>query len=526
LCATTFVCLGADTAEQLFKAGQKAEKSGDIFHAFLLYSQAARMEPGNVEFAMRKAALQADAGRKATTTIEETPSTEGAEDLAAIPLTDSEMTDARMTRLPPRLKGPKGLKSFDFSGDPKSVIEKVMTSYGMTVVFEGDYQPPPHFRFHLENVGFDDALRTLEIVSNSFLVPVNDSVALMIRDTPQKRTEMSPTMAIAVPIPERMSATEAQEMMASVLQATEVHKFSLDPVKRVIYMRDQVARVVAARSMFNDLSRWRAQVEVDVDFLEVTKSSALGYGLQLPSASSIVNLGSFLGNGGVGAAASSGFSNFLTFGGGASLFGIGVVSSSILATFTKSDSDTILKSQVVTLDGMAATLHVGESYPIVTATYSGGSSTQVASGTSSGLTAPPSINFVDLGLVLKITPSVHDGGEVTLDVSTEFKVLGSTDANGNPTISNRKYTGKVRLRMDESAIVGGLMGVVDGKDINGIAGLSSIPLIGRFLRTNNINKSTDQILLVLRPRLLNVPPWEFGSKTVWMGTESKPLTYF
>jgi general secretion pathway protein D len=142
------------------------------------------------------------------------------------------------------------------------------------------------------------------------------------------------------------------------------------------------------------------------------------------------------------------------------------------------------------------------------------------------LSAPPSINFEDLGLVLKVTPSVHDQGEVTLDVDTEFKVLGASDANGNPTISSRKYTGKVRLRMDESAVVAGLLGTTDGTTVNGIFGVSSIPWIGRLLRTNNINKSSDQVLLVLHPRLMNVPPWEYASAPIWLGTETKPLTLF
>jgi general secretion pathway protein D len=519
------VCPADDFAERLFKAGQKAEKAGDKFHAFLLYAQAASLEPNNSEFAMRRTAMQADAGLSARTPVERAAMNDAwrSGEIDGEPLTDEEKLEAKVARLPPRLKRSEGLKNFDFSGDPRTVIEKVLADFGLIAVFEAGYQAPSTFRFHLENSGFEDTLRILEAMSNSFLVPVNERVALVVRDTAQKRTEMSPAMAIAIPIPERISVQDAQELMTGVAQTLEIRKFSMDPVKRVVYLRDQVTKIMAARAMFDELSRLRAQIEVDVEFLEVTKSSSLGYGLQLPTSSSIVNFSSFLGNSGAGA--SSGFTQFLTFGGGATFFGIGIAASAVMATFSKSDSDTILKSQIVTLDGQPATLHVGEKYPLVTASYSGGSTASIGNG-ASGLVAPPTINFEDLGLTLKITPSVHEGGEMTLDVSSEFKVLGATDANGNPAISTRKYAGKVRLKNDESAVVAGLVGTVDGDTRTGIFGLASIPWIGRLLRSNTINHSTDEVLLVLKPRLVAPGPWEDELRPIWLGTETKPLTLF
>jgi general secretion pathway protein D len=532
LCAIAFLCRGDDFAEKLFKAGQKAEKAGDKFHAFLLYARAAALEPGNVEFAMRKSAMQADAGMSANSRVDRealgaaSRSMDVAGGFEAEPLTDEEILEARTARMPPRLKGPEGLKSFDLTGDPKSIIEQVMAGYGLMVVFEADYQVPAKFRFRVADVRFEDALRMLETMSVSFLVPVNERVALMVRDTAAKRTEMSPAMAIAIPIPERISVQDAQEMMTAVVQTLEIRKFSLDSVKRVVYLRDQVSKIAAARAMLADLSRLRAQVEVEVDFLEVSKTSALGYGLQLPTSSALINFSSFLGNSPSASAAATGFSHFLTFGGGATFFGIGVAASAVMATFTKSDSDLILQSQITMMDGQAGELHVGQRYPIVTASYSGGSTNQVGSGQASGLIAPPTINFVDLGLVLKVTPSVHEGNEVTLDVSTEFKVLGTFDANGNPTISSRKYTGKVRLKIDESAVVAGLLNTVDSDTHTGIFGLASIPWVGHLLRSNTINHSTDEVLLVLRPHVVALGPWEDPTNPIWVGTETKPLTVY
>ncbi len=522
LCVAGLVCHGEDFAERLYRAGQKAEKAGDKFHAFLLYSQAAALEPANPEFAMRKNAMQADAAMSAKVKVEAIAEDSGPAVSEA--WTEKDLGDARAGKLPPRLKSSEEIKSFDFNSDPKTVIEKVMASYGLLVVFEGDYQAPPPFRFRLENVPFDVALRTLETLSNSFFVPVNERLALVVRDSPQKRAEMAPAMAIAIPIPERISVQDATEMMTAVQQALEIRKFSIDPVKRVVYLRDQVSKVVTAREMFTNLSRLRAQVEVEVEFLEVTKSSSLGYGLQLPTSSELVNFSSFLGNVPTSA---TGLTQFLTFGGGATFFGIGIASSAIMATFSKSDSNIILKSQVVTVDGMPASLHVGEHYPIVTASFSSGAPAgPISQNSSAALIAPPTVNYEDLGLVLKITPTVHDGGEVSLEISSEFKVLGATNSSGLPTISNRKYEGKVRLKLNESAIVTGLVSSSDGDTRSGIYGLASIPGIGRLLRTNTVDHRSSQVLLVLRPRLVNLPPWEEITKTIWVGTETKPLTLF
>ncbi len=93
------------------------------------------------------------------------------------------------------------------------------------------------------------------------------------------------------------------------------------------------------------------------------------------------------------------------------------------------------------LDGQAATLHVGSRYPIITNTYVG----NTAGSVGTVYTPPPTVNYEDLGLVLKVTPSLHDGGEMTLDLDTEFKVLGAQTSSGIPIIANRKYHGESAL---------------------------------------------------------------------------------
>ena len=126
-------------------------------------------------------------------------------------------------------------------------------------------------------------------------------------------------------------------------------------------------------------------------------------------------------------------------------------------------------------------------------------------------TPPPSFNFEDLGLVLKITPKVHDSREVSLDVEAEFKLLGNTNFNGIPVISNRKFLNHVRLRFDESAIVAGLMNNTTATALSGLAGVVRIPGIGPLLGRTTKDHDQGELVLVIQPRLLSLPASETSS---------------
>lgn len=260
-------CAGADFAERLFKAGEEAEKAGDTLHAYLLYSQAARLEPANFNYVAHKASLRTLVAMSAREELAPDPSSDQFED--AIPseyLNGKDLLDARAALPPPRLAGSPDKHSFDLKGDARVIFEKVAEAYGLLVVFEADYQSPPPFTFRMADVDYQEALRALETVANSFLVPVTGRLALVVRDTPQKRTERSPDEAVAIPIPERVSVQDAQEMVTAVQQTLDIRRATVDPTRHLVFIRDQASKVEAAKRIFANLARSRPQVEVEVDF--------------------------------------------------------------------------------------------------------------------------------------------------------------------------------------------------------------------------------------------------------------------
>src|SRR5207237_603507 len=165
-------------------------------------------------------------------------------------------------------------------------------------------------------------------------------------------------------------------------------------------------------------------------------------------------------------------------------------------------------------DGLPASLHVGDKYPILTSGYFG----QIPSTGGQVYTPPPSFTFEDLGVNIKVTPHIHDMNDVTLDLETEFKVLGNGSLNGIPVISN------VRLREGEWGVVAGLMSSSEVRTIHGLAGISAVPVLGQLLHQNNKDESTTEVLLIIKPTLLNVPPNQFVAPAIWTGPDTRPLT--
>jgi type II secretory pathway component GspD/PulD (secretin) len=513
--AAAALCAAEDDAAWLFAAGEKAAHAGDRLQAYLLYSQAARLEPGNVRYAQRQAELRGATALSRPAVLAPDPTIET---VAAQLQAEGIVDGVAAAEPPPVLEPAPGKRSFDLKETAQALFEKVAGAYGIQVALDTGYTPlPAPVTFRIADATAAEALRALEAATDSFLVPLGAHSVMVARDNPQKRTELMPVMAVAAPIPERITVQEAQEISTAVQQTLEIRRISLDAAKRVVYFRDTVPKARAAQEMFANLSRGRAQIEVDVELVSVSKTSNLSYGLSLlQSPMPIVALTRSLQN--VPAAAAG--SAFATFGGGVTLMGLGIVNSTFFATLSDSRSNTLLSSQIVALDGQAATLHVGDRYPIITSSYGG------TVGQAQATAYAPTTQFVDLGLVLKITPKVHQDMEVTLEVDAGFKTLGGASFDGIPVIDSRQYQGEVRLKDGEWAVVAGMLTTSDSETPTGIAWLSDLPWIGGLF-THHVNaRARSETLVVLKPHLVSLPPWEYVTPALWTGTETRPVSPF
>jgi general secretion pathway protein D len=511
------------SAWELYEKGRDAEKAGHMAEAYLAYAQAAAKDPRNKTYWERTQAVQSRAALESRPQpkiptiadldkeLNEPPDFHfdqpSAEDLAA----------ANEPLPPTELAADHGIHDLDFSGDYKKLFQSTARAYGLDCIFDSDYQPGTAFRFHLTGVDYRDALHGLEAATGSFIVPITSKIFLVAKDTTQKRTEIEPTVTMAVHFPDIYTSQELEQVVRAVQQTMAIEKLGVDSGAFTVVMRDRISKVVYARALFQELMHARAQVELDLRFIEVSRDDSVTYGLNFPSILSLNALTSFLHN---TVSLQSGLQGVLTFGGGKTLIGLGIAAPSLVAQLSKSASNLLLASQLRANSGQKATLHIGEKYPIMT----GGYGTSTTNPTVGGLAVAPSFTFQDLGLTMTATPVVHDLENVSLEVEAQYQVLTGASINGLPVISNRAVKNVTTLRFGEWSVIAGLLTTDEARTLSGLAGLNRIPFLGPLTNTHTRDIQRDQVIILLRPILLSPPPGEMNLRSFFTGSENRPLT--
>ena len=254
-----------------------------------------------------------------------------------------------------------------------------------------------------------------------------------------------------------------------------------------------------------------------MQFLQVSRNDMVTYGIDFPTTFSLTPLTTAFNN---KPSLLSTITGLLTFGGGKSLMGIGIVNPSLVAQMSHSSGKLLLQTQVRGLSSQKAVFHAGERYPILTGSYSAG---QLPSQQFNNAPAP-SFSFEDLGLTLTVTPFVHGLDDVSLDIDAQFKVLTGRSLNGLPIISARSVKDVTRLKFGEWALIAGLMQIQEARLVSGLAGLATIPYLGPLFSVHTRDDTTDQLLVLLRPVLLSPPPNAGTRRSFRTGTDTRPLT--
>jgi general secretion pathway protein D len=503
-----------DTAKELARKAKRASKSGHDSEAFVLSSEAAAIVPRKYTSLMKS--MQGAADHEAARNRTAPAFIDPPEHFDS--LTARELASARQMQPPPELMARSGRQDFDLNGNARNLFDQLSQRLALAVVYDSDYPTAgASYRFRVTGVNYQEAIHDLEAATGSFVTPLTSHLLLVAQDTPAKRTSIEQTVSVSVPVPQATTTQELTEVMQAVRQAFNVEKVAIDNVDNAIVLRDRLSCVVPAQDLLNQLFSWHPEVMVDVEFIEVSNSDLINLGFNVTNSFQAVALGNIFHN---LTTAPAGVSNLVTFGNGKTLIGLSVAQVQALFNQTLSSSTTLFSAQARAVNGQAATFHVGEKYPIVTQQFAG--QTTVTTGTT--FAPPPVFQYQDLGVQLKITPSIHGSGEVTLALDTSYQLLTGDSVNGIPIIGRRQLTTTVRLRDNEWAVVAGLINPTASKAVGGFWGLAQIPFLGNLFKQTTLQKTDSQILIAIKPHLLSLPPDEVETHPIRVGTETRPYT--
>jgi Flp pilus assembly secretin CpaC len=138
-------------------------------------------------------------------------------------------------------------------------------------------------------------------------------------------------------------------------------------------------------------------------------------------------------------------------------------------------------------------------------------SSSFATGTTPTQVPYPGSEFIDLGVKVKATPTLHPNRDVTLQLEFEIRALAGTNLNGIPVISNRTLSQTVRVKEDETTLISGLLDDEETRAITGLPGFANVPYVGYAFGNRNNTHNETEFLILVTPRRLRSPAREARS---------------
>jgi general secretion pathway protein D len=198
------------------------------------------------------------------------------------------------------------------------------------------------------------------------------------------------------------------------------------------------------------------------------------------------------------------------------------VPSTILANFLQTDSNSkiLAAPRLRAAEGKKTSLKIGQEVPVPVTTFQ---ATQTGGTTFSPAT---SFQYRNVGVNLDITPKVSATGDISLEITAEFSLLGTpTLLSGQllPTFLTRNVVGVLRLRDGETSLIGGLLQQSEADSFTGILGMQSIPILNKIFTSRNKQVDENEILISITPHILRSPKvTEEDLTALVVGTEEIP----
>jgi len=391
----------------------------------------------------------------------------------------------------PGLDLPKGVKLADSlvfrNASARDIFTAIGHFAGVNIVFDPQFRDTT-LSIDLRNSLLEDALQSVTASTRTFFRVTAANTVTIVPDTPAKRREYEEEIIRTF----YLSNAEPKEVL-DVLRLV-VDNRRLGPIQGInaITIKDTPEKILAAAKVISAIDKARAEVIIDVELVQVERTTLQEYGLEIASP----------GNDGISGAADVNKTGLtlrdLRHLGQSSVIMTGVPALYYKLLKNNANTRVLANPQLRTAEGLPAQAKFGERVPVPTVTFA-----PIATG---GVNQQPitSYTYENIGVNIDITPRLHHNDEVSLNIKLEVSNLSGTGFNNLPTFGERSISTTIRLKDGETNLLAGLIRDDERRSLSGVPGLTDLPIVGRLFASNHRDSTQTDIVLMITPRIVRV----------------------
>jgi len=163
---------------------------------------------------------------------------------------------------------------------------------------------------------------------------------------------------------------------------------------------------------------------------------------------------------------------------------------------TQGRGEVISNPRIVTSNQREAVIKQGQEVGYVT----------IQPATAGGV-ATPSVQFKEVVLEMKVTPTITNDGRVFLNLNVkkdEIEGFVKTGIGDVPQISTREVNTAVLVEDGQTVVVGGVYEFRDREDASKVPFLGDIPFLGNLFKKKGRQKEKAELLIFVTPKVLEV----------------------
>jgi len=392
--------------------------------------------------------------------------------------------------------------SLEFRDAPlKQIFEVIARHSGLNFVFDKDVKSDQRTSIFLKNSTVESAVYFL-LMTNQLERQVMDGNTILIYPNVAAKLKEYQEMSVKTFFLANADAKAIANTLKTILKTRDV---VVDEKLNLVIVRDSPEAIKLAAQLIAVQDVPEAEVMLDVEVLEVTRTRAMDLGIAWPTtlalAPIVTSTGALTVNQLKGLNADS--------------ISVGGVSATINANKTDGDTNTLAHPRIRVRNKEKAKVVIGDKVPNITTTISSGV----------GGFASESVNYLDVGLTLNVEPTISLNNEVAIRISLEVSNLIDTIVSKNGTtayrIGTRSASTMLQLKDGENQVLAGLINNEERASGSKIPGLGDLPIVGRLFGSGRNQNDRTEIVLSITPHLIrNLARPQASASEFGAGTES------